>query len=85
MQVAIDLPDDCLKAMKLPLKEVPARLKRELTVRLYSKELLNFGKARQLAGMTRWDFHDLLGREGVERHYGSQELNDDIAALEELD
>ncbi|MFO7902065.1 MAG: UPF0175 family protein [Pirellulaceae bacterium] len=85
MQVAIDLPDDCLKAMKLPTEEVPARLKRELALRLYRKELLSFGKARQLAGMTRWEFHDLLGTEGVERHYGSQELNDDIVVLEELD
>jgi hypothetical protein len=28
-------------------------------------DLLTFGKTHQLAEMTRWDFHELLGKEGV--------------------
>lgn len=84
MQVSIDLPEECLKAIKLPTEEVPARLKKELAIRLYSKGLLTFGKARQLADMTRWEFHDLLGNEGVVRHYGVEELEEDLNTLEEL-
>ncbi len=84
MQVAIEFPEECLKAIKLPSKEVPGRLKRELALRLYSKELISFGKARQLAEMTRWEFHDLLGKEGVVRRYDVQELEDDLSTLEEL-
>ncbi len=71
-------------AIKLPPKEIPTRLKRELAVRLYIKGLLNFGKARQFAGMTRWDFHDLLGTEGVVRRYDVNDLEDDLQTLEEL-
>jgi len=84
MQLAIDLPEECLKAIKLPSEEVPGRIKKELAVRLYSKDLLSFGKARQLAGMTRWEFHDLLGKEGVVRRYDVPELEDDLKTLEEL-
>ena len=32
-----------------------------------------FGQARQLAGMTRWDFHDLLGEES-KMSLGKQEF-----------
>lgn len=51
---------------------------------MYSKNLLSFGKARQLAGITRWEFHDLLGQEGVVRRYDVRELEEDLKTLEEL-
>jgi predicted HTH domain antitoxin len=56
-----------------------------LAVRLYAKGLLSFGKARQLAGVTRWDFHDLLGEEGILRRYDVGELEEDLRTLEDLD
>ena len=73
-----------IHAIKLPPREIPTLLKRELAVRLYIKGLLNFGKARQFVGMTRWDFQDLLGTEGVERRYDVNDLEDDLQTLEEL-
>jgi hypothetical protein len=51
---------------------------------IYAKGLLSFGKARQLAGMTRWDFHELLGEEGILRRYDVEELEEDLQTLEEL-
>ena len=68
----------------MPPEEVPIRLERELAIRLYAKGLLSFGKARQLAGMTRWDFHELLGEEGILRRYDVEELEEDLQTLEEL-
>lgn len=85
MQVNIDIPEECLKAIKLPEEEIPDRLKKELAVRLYSKNLLGFGKARQLAGLNRWEFHDLLGKENVVRRYDVRELEEDLKTLEELE
>jgi len=84
MQVSIDLPEECLKALKLPAEEIPSRLNRELAIRLYSKGLLSFGKARQLARMTRREFHDVLGDEGIIRRYDVDELKDDLKTLEDL-
>ncbi|HIC94034.1 MAG TPA: UPF0175 family protein [Anaerolineae bacterium] len=84
MRLSIEVPEDLLQAIKLPAEEVPVRLKRELAIRLYAKGLLSFGKARQLAGMTRWDFRDLLGEEGIPRRYDIEELEEDLRTLEEL-
>lgn len=83
-ELTLDLGDDLLHALKVPLAEVPTRLRRELAVRLYDKELLSFGKARKLAEMTRWDFHDLLGEERILRRYDTEELEDDLAVLDAL-
>lgn len=84
MRLSIEVPKELLQAIKLPAEEVPVRLKRELAIRLYAKGLLSFGKARQLAGMTRWDFHDLLGEEGIPRRYDVEEIEEDLQTLEEL-
>jgi predicted HTH domain antitoxin len=84
-ELMLEIPGDLYRAIKLPSAEVPRRLKRELAVRLYDKGLLTFGKARELAEMTRWDFHDLLGEEGVLRRYDMEELEEDLAVLEGLD
>ena len=84
MRLSIEVPRELLQAIKLPAEEVPVRLKRELAIRLYAKGLLSFGKARQLAGMTRWDFHDLLAEEGIPRRYDVEEIEEDLQTLEEL-
>lgn len=84
MRLSIEVPEDLLQAIRLPAEEVPVRLKRELAIRLYAEGLLSFGKARQLAGVARWDFHDLLGEEGIPRRYDAEELKDDLQTLEEL-
>lgn len=84
-KIDVDLPDDLVEAIKLPSEEVPMRLKRELAVRLYEKRLLGFGKARQLAKMTKWEFQRLLGEEGILRSYDIEELGKDLGTVEELE
>jgi predicted HTH domain antitoxin len=84
-KVRVELPEELVEAIKLPPEEVPLRLKRELAVRLYEKRLLGFGKARQLAGMTKWEFQQLLGNEGVLRSYDVEELEKDLKTLEEFE
>ena len=81
----LEVPDDCYRAIKLPEQEVPARLRKELALRLYSKGLLTFGKARELAGVTRWEFHDLLGEGAIPRRYDMEELAEDLQTLEEIE
>lgn len=84
-KVTIELSEDLMDAVRLPPQEVPARLRRELALRLYEKMLLTFGKARELAGMTRWAFHELLGEEGIPRRYDVQEFEEDLKTLRRLD
>jgi predicted HTH domain antitoxin len=84
MSVLIEMSDTLLRAMRLPEEEAPARLKRELAVRLYAKRLLGFGKAREFAGLNAWEFSELLGAEGVTRSYGDDDLADDMKTLENI-
>jgi len=83
-KLVLEIPDDFFEALRLPPEEKMIRLQRELAVRLYQKGLLSFGKARELAGMGKWEFHDLLGKEGIVRHYDMEDLQDDLNTLEKL-
>ena len=81
----MEIPDDFMDALRVPPAEKLIRLRRELAIRLYQKELLNFGKARKLAQMSKWKFHRLLGQEGIVRHYDTEELEEDLRTLEVTD
>lgn len=82
--MVLEIRSDLVDALKLPPEERLARLRQELALRLYQKGLLSFGKARELAEMTKWEFHHLLGKEGIVRHYDIEELEEDLRALEKL-
>jgi len=82
--VLLQIPAELADALRVPPEEQLARLRRELAVRLYEKGLLPFGKCRQLADQTKWEFHWLLGQEGIERRYDVEELQEDLDTLEAL-
>jgi len=46
---------------------------------------LTFGKARELAGMQKWDFHNLLGKKRIIRKYDMEELERDLNTLATFD
>jgi len=81
----IEIPEELSRSLKIPKKEIPERLKRELSLRLYEKRLLSFGKAREMAGMNKWEFHNLLGKEKIPRNYDVDELQKDLQTLKGLD
>ena len=83
-KMILEIPAELTEALRVPPGEKLARLHRELAVRLYQKGLLTFGKARELAGMAKWEFHFLLGEEGIVRHYDEEELKEDLRTLEAL-
>jgi predicted HTH domain antitoxin len=47
-------------------------------VALYRRGVLPLGKARVLAQLTRWEFEELLGRRGVTRQFGAEDLDEDL-------
>jgi len=84
MGLKIEIPAKIAKSIKLPEGEVEERIRKELAIRLYEKGLLGFGKARELAGMTKWEFHELLAKEKVIRKYDFEELEKDKEIVREL-
>ena len=83
-KMTLEIPGDLVEALRVPPEEHQARLRWELAIRLYQKGLLSFGKARELAGMNKWEFHFLLGEEGIVRRYDTEELEEDLKTLEAL-
>ena len=77
--VTITVPQDIVQALRLPPDTVAAELQRELAVALYQRGILSSGKAAALAGMTRWEWEELLGARKIPRHYADEDLDRDIA------
>lgn len=74
----IDVPPDVYDALNVPEDEREETLRRELAVALYREGMLSAGVARKLADVSRREFHGLLGEREIERHYTSEELEDDV-------
>jgi predicted HTH domain antitoxin len=74
----IDVPEDVYDALNVPEDRRDEVLREELAITLYREGILSFGNARELAGRTHREFQTLLGDRGVERHYTSEELAEDI-------
>ena len=79
MTLQLEIPDSVARAMRLPATNQSKQLLVELAVALYSQGILSFGKVRELAGMGKAEFGILLGERNVGRHYGEEELKDDLA------
>ncbi|MCD6290837.1 MAG: UPF0175 family protein [Anaerolineae bacterium] len=79
MSVQLQIPDTVVQAIRLPEERIAQTLLVELAITLYAQGLLSFGKARELAGMGKYEFSRLLGERGIVRHYSREELEDDLA------
>ena len=79
MSISLQVPDSVVQAIRLPEDRIPEELLAELAVALYEHGFLSFGKSRELACLDKYQFGRLLGVRGVARHYGEQELEEDLA------
>jgi predicted HTH domain antitoxin len=78
-KLTVDIPDEVASALRLPPDTAEQEVRKELAVTLYARQLLPFGKARQLADLSRQDFEALLGERQVPRDYTDADLEEDIA------
>jgi predicted HTH domain antitoxin len=76
----LEIPQGVLDAAQMNTHE----LRRELALALYAQRRLSLGKARELAGLSLWEFRQWLGLRRIEAHYDAADLQDDIATLREL-
>jgi predicted HTH domain antitoxin len=78
MSIQLEISDAVAQAMRMPRSEQRQQLLIELAVALYARDILSFGKARELTSMSKYEFGLLLGRRNVPRHYGPKDLQDDL-------
>lgn len=76
----VEIPQDVLDSARL----TTAELKVEIALSLYAQGRLAIGKARELAGMSLWEFRQLLSTRGVHSHFEIADLGDDVAGLRQL-
>jgi len=63
----------------------PDEVKVELAVRLYEQRRLSIGHARELAGMSLWQFRQLLASRQIAPDYGIEELDQDMQTWDPID
>ncbi len=78
MSIQLEIPDAVVQAIRLPRSEKKQQLLLELAVALYARDILSFGKARELADLDKYEFGLILGRRNIPRHYQAEELQDDV-------
>lgn len=66
------------RSLKLPAPEIEPRLRAELAVALYAQGILPFGKASELAALSRFAFADLVAQRNIPRHYTEDDLAQDL-------
>ena len=79
---SVAIQEDVLAAIKIPEKDVEKVLKLELTFALYQRGIISLGKARKLAGMSKWEFIEELGKRKIERHYTETELEEKASSFD---
>ncbi len=78
MTFHLDIPESIAQSLRLPAPEVMPRLRTELALALYAREILSFGKASELAEVSRFAFGDLFAQRDIPRHYTEDELTQDL-------
>ena len=79
-RVVIEVPE----GLRVPPDELEERLRIELALRLYEKDIASLGQARRIAGISKWEFLELLAKEGIPLHYDEEELKEDLEVAKKL-
>jgi predicted HTH domain antitoxin len=79
MSMVVEIPDSVVEGLCIPENEAPDRLRCELAAALYQREILAYGKAAELAGLTREGFAFELAKRNIPRHYSKEDLSEDLA------
>ncbi|MFQ5686049.1 MAG: UPF0175 family protein [Candidatus Scalindua sp.] len=76
----IEIPDDILMSLKM----TPNDIKIELAVHLYETRRLSIGKAKSLAGVSLWEFQNILASRKIPVNYDIEDYKEDINTLKRL-
>lgn len=57
--------------------------RRELAVYLYSQNIIPFGKAREISGLSKTEFLTILAERNIPNHYNENDLKDDLEFIKQ--
>jgi len=76
----LEIPQDILDSARMTVGQVRI----ELATHLYTQGRLSLGKAHELAGLSLWEFRQLLGLRHIAPHFETEDLQQDLESLRHL-
>ncbi|HEX3127257.1 MAG TPA: UPF0175 family protein [Thermoanaerobaculia bacterium] len=76
----IEIPQDVLDSARMTVDQIRI----ELAAHLYAQGRLSLGKAHELAGLSLWEFRQLLGLRHIGPHFDAEDLSQDLETLRHL-
>jgi len=84
MKITVDLPEDVVRILNVPKNKLSSELKVQLALYLYEKGKLSFGKARQLSGLSVWEFMERLSDNQIPLKYDVDDFKEDLETINKL-
>ena len=84
MKITLELPEEVIKTLNILKNELSSELRIQLARYLYEKGKLSFGKARELAGLSVWEFMDRLKENQIPLKYDIIDFEEDLETIKEL-
>jgi predicted HTH domain antitoxin len=79
MTITVQVPDALLKDLSTSQEELNREIRLAAAIHLYSRGLISQGKGAEIAGLSRWDFIQALGRAEVPAcQVTSEELTEEV-------
>ena len=76
----LEIPQEVLDSARM----TAGQLLVELAVHLYEQRRLSIGKAHELAGLSLWEFRQLLALRRISPHFDAEDLEQDLETLHHL-
>ncbi len=84
MKVVVEFPEDVIKILNIPKDELSSELKTQIALFFYEKGKLSFGKARELAGLSVWEFMEKLKENQIPLKYDVEDFKEDLETVKKL-
>ena len=83
--IALEIPEDVARHIRLPQRRAKKMLMQELALRLFEQRIVTAAQAARLVKMTRLDFEHLLAENEIPFHGEADDLRSDLANTEPPD
>ena len=80
--IALEIPEDVARHIRLPQRRAKKLLMQELALRLFEQGIVTAAQAARLVKMTRLEFERLLAENEIPFHGEAEDLHSDLAHVE---
>ncbi|OGR06968.1 MAG: hypothetical protein A2511_17290 [Deltaproteobacteria bacterium RIFOXYD12_FULL_50_9] len=81
----LTVPDNVLRALRVPKEQLVEFLRHSLAVELYREGRISLGKAKEFANLdNKWEMIQLLNERGVELHYSADDAQTDLETINRI-